>query len=1000
MTLPHIHSFLFILVSLTAAGDVLWGQPSPTFREIQEAAYVSSINHIGKDGKPGVSKQFRRWEWFWETRLTDEGRIPSPMMYRDAREQHLLLLDKAADDVQSKPQWKEVGPVAPTNISSVWNGIGRLNAIAFSSQNSSVVWVGSAAGGLWKSTNGGGKWVYVPITGMPMAGISDIAIDPNNDQVMYVATGDANYVVPGQVTQYPMFSHGVVKTTDGGQTWNQTALSYQLSSNGIVARLWLDPTDNNTVLATSYGAMLKTTDGGATWRSTLSPGYFRDVVGRPSNPNVVYAATHAFTGSAGVFRSTDKGDTWVSVLTLPGISRVRLAVTPANPDLLLVLAVNRNTMGLGGVYRSTDGGSTFGNITPGINLLGWQTGGGDPGGQGDYDLALTISPTNPSLYFVGGVNVWSSSNGGANWKLSAHWTGSQASYVHADHHFLAFQPNTGHLFSVHDGGVARSTNNGSAWADVSEGLKIQQFYSFDVSPTVPTTYLGGSQDNGTTMQTSSWSRHVLDGDGMACLFDPTNANVAYASQPYGTFYRTVNGPQNGGWQVISQRGQHDGISAWVTPIAIDAQNPNTIYIGYGNLYRSTNRGTSWAAISSVQTNSPIRVVAVSPVNSGRIAFAYLNQIYHSTNGGSNWSQITGIPSQPVTDIKFHPTRDNEIYITFGGFSNGSKVFRYSQGQLVNITGSTLPNVPTQCVEIQTGVFDRIFIGTDLGVYYRDEGMQDFLPYGSGGPETPVTRMKYVAADGMLKVSTYGRGVWEVPSLVCTISSVTITAVGSTNVCNGDTVTLTAPAGYSSYLWSSGDTNRTIRLSGVGETGDYSVSVTNANQCRGVSNSLAVVIRRTPSKPRISKVGNDSLRTLSFGVSRYKWYRNDTLIIAADGRQIHATQSGVYKVVVSNDEDCYSESDEFEFTMTNVIGEVWHDGKYIRVFPNPASSDVIIEGANGYSMIVTDIGGQPLHSTEVETDRLVLPIGNLPNGLVVLRFRAAYRSINLPVLINR
>ena len=166
------------------------------------------------------------------------------------------------------------------------------------------------------------------------------------------------------------------------------------------------------------------------------------------------------------FKSTDNGQNWTQItngLPSSGVDRCQIAVTPANPDIVYALFCGSDD-GFYGLYKSMDQGDTWivqSDSTNAPNLLGWSTDGTDSGGQGWYDLSLTVSPTNENLVFVGGVNTWQSNDGGINWNISSHWYGGGGvEYKHADEHYLRYNEDNGILYSANDGGLYYSNNDG------------------------------------------------------------------------------------------------------------------------------------------------------------------------------------------------------------------------------------------------------------------------------------------------------------------------------------------------------------------------------------------------------------------------------------------------------------------------------------------------------------------------------------------------------------
>lgn len=905
-------------------------------------AMQQALEKPNPDGTPRISKQFRRWEWFWQGRLHSDGTFPRPSLYLD--ELRKVHRNKDFNVEQAAKVWKELGPTAPDmpNELSTWNGIGRVNVIEIAPDNPNLLFAGTAAGGIWRSTNNGEAWSPVNIPTIPVIGISDIAISRSKPTVMYAATGDANGARPGDLDGYPAYTYGVVKSTDGGTTWSLTGLAYDVVQNAIISRLWIDPRDENVVIAATYSGMMRTTDGGKSWKQQAS-GIYKDLIANPSVPTILYATTYALNGGAQIHRSTDGGQTWDDVYTIPGANRIRLAVTKANANVIAAVASNYQSQALEGVYKSTDAGTTFAKLTTSINLLGWNADGRDNRGQGFYDLAMEVSPTNANVMFVGGVNIWRTTNNGSSWVLSAHWTGAgSAPWVHADQHYFKFHPSQNRLFAAHDGGIARSTDQGISWRDISNGLKIQQYYGLATSNTNPSLTIAGAQDNGTALTKNNGSTfvHTLDGDGMMAAIDYVDPTIMYGSQYYGAFWRTTN--QGTNWTFSSnQNARGESRAAWVAPIAADPKTQGTVYIGYGNVYKSTNAGSSWSKISSISSSVPTRWIAVSPSDPKHIYVAYDNALWYTTNGGTNWQQQTGL-SGFIMGVEVHPTEPTTFYVALGGFSAGQKIMKVSKGAVSNLTGSGLPNVPCNSVVFQRGGTNRIFVGTDLGVFFSDEGSGFWQPYGTGMPPLMVSAMRLIPTTNILRVATYGRGVWEIDVKQCTAATPVVKELSSTTICSGDSVVLEANTGFATYRWSNGDTNRRIVLKTTSASGSYSVGVEDANGCRAVSTPVAVMINKLPAKPLVSIVGKDSLRSTAFGgVSIFQWYKDGVSVPGATARVYVTNVAGVYSVDVFTAEGCSMRSDPFTYNPNVTSVNELTDVPQITIQPQPAYDAVRI-----------------------------------------------------------
>lgn len=969
---------LVLVALLLAASNGNAQQTFESMRNSLEKVYTRTQS----DGSKKVAKQFRRWEWFWEPRQLPDGTLPTGAMY--VEQLNYKRAAKSDNTTQAIPEWKEIGPFAPDlpGYSNVWNGIGRVNCMAFHPSNSTTFWLGSAQGGLWKTTNGGGLWKEVSFGALPQTGVSDIGISASDPNVLYVATGDVEASLPGELSGFPGFTFGVIKSTDGGATWAQTGLSYQPDQNGIVARLWVDPNTPNIVVAATYDGMKRSTDGGKTWTTTNANAAFRDVVSLANSTTVLIASSFNLSGGAAIYRSDNGGASWSLIMQLPSANRIRLAVSKSAPNVVGAIASDAKSNGLSDVYYSNDGGKTFAARNVNLNLLGWSASGNDwqNGGQGFYDLSIAIDPKNDKAWIVGGVNSWRSTNAGTSWVLSNHWTGNSAPWVHADHHYQVYHPVTNTLYDCHDGGIARSTDKGVTWRDISNGLSIQQYYGLAVTEMDSQITLAGAQDNGTARTLNGTTfLHVLDGDGMATAIDYGNPSLMYASQPYGSFYRSMN--KGSGWQMISTaaaRGESSG--AWVSPIMADPNNPSTVYVGYRNVYKSTDAGTSWARLGSIGVNATLRKLAIAPSDSKYLWAAFTSSLYQSTNGGTTWTAVSGV-SGFIQDIEVDPDNPKHYWVCFGGFSPTAKVYEILDGKVTNITGTGMPNVPVNAIEFQPGKVGRLFVGTDLGVFVKDEGSGTWEQYGTGMPEAVISGMELIQIADKLRVSTYGRGLWEIDVKQCFAKTPTVTASGPTKFCVGDSVVLTASDGYSTYKWSDGTEGRSVTIRAIGQTGTYSVSVTDANGCKGNSASMEVTVVRAPGKPFVSLRGTDTLRATALGgIESYQWFKDGQLINGATERTYVATASGKYTVLVKNADGCSTLSDEFTFEPTSV--DELTERTQLTVWPNPTTGivHVTLPSATAHTIDVLDLTGATVLSTSVAAQETIAELDLDTHGI--------------------
>jgi photosystem II stability/assembly factor-like uncharacterized protein len=716
--------------------------PNISFFEVQRQFNEYFKNKEYEKGKGW--KQFKRWEYFMERRVDSNGFFTHEAdAYAIYNQIQNTYYSTARLGQGTAGRWKALGPNGPAQ--STKGGAGRLNCIAFHPTNSSFILAGAASGGIWVSTNNGSTWkTYTD--DLATLGISHIAFSQSNPSIIYAATGDRD----GSDT----YSVGIIKSTDGGMHWSSTNLNWPINYKRLVNKVLVHPTNPNIVYAsTSYG-LYKTTDGGSSWvRKRI--GLYKDMEFKPGDPNTIYIAT---TGS--IIRTTNAcgSFTTLNINFASNVNRLEMAVTPADPNYLYVIAGKSSDNGFGGLYLSTNGGNTFVTKSTTPNILGWDNYGSDVGGQAWYDLSITVSPTNKNLVFGGGINIWRSTNGGSSWAIKAHWQGKSASYVHADIHSLEYSPhNSNTLWACSDGGASISTANGASWTDKNNGLAIGQMYRMGASKTTANKIMTGWQDNGSSRYTGTWVK-VLGGDGMECIIDYSNNNIMYGSVYYGSILRSADGGAN--WTEITNSINEQG--NWVTPYVIHPTAANILYAGYHNIYKSTNKGNSWTKLTNFSGSAKVEALAISPSNPQIMYMSTYNDVKKSTNGGSTWTSInSGLGGRTVTYFAIHPTNPNKVWVSLSGYSDGYKVMKTINGgqSWQNISG-TLPNLPANCIVYEKNTADGIYVGMDVGVYYHDNNLNKWVPFMKDLPNVIVNELEIFYPGHKIRAATYGRSMWE------------------------------------------------------------------------------------------------------------------------------------------------------------------------------------------------------------------------------------------------
>ncbi|HRP01991.1 MAG TPA: GEVED domain-containing protein, partial [Candidatus Kapabacteria bacterium] len=692
-------------------------------------------------------KQYKRWEWFWEQRVYPSGDFPTSQHNLIELKKWQKKHKKNANKLQAVNSWTNLGP---STSAGGYAGLGRINWIEedpnYNGSTNKTIWIGTPSGGMWKTTDDGATW-QAKFEDHNSIGVSCIVINPSDSDVMWIATGD------GEVGNSK--SIGILKSTNGGDTWNTTDLNWNTSSLVTVRKIILHPTNRNILYVASSIGLYKSTNGGTNW-SKLKDGSYKDIEFRPSTPDTLYAC------GTNIIKSTDAGANWANLsngLPSSGISRIELAVSADNPNYLYALYGQSSDQGFMGLYRSTDGGNNFTARATSPNLLGWESSGSDTGGQAWYDLVLCASQTDADSIWAGGVNLWKSSNGGTDWSCVAHWYGQNGlPAVHADQHFLSFANGSYRLYAGNDGGIYRSTNSGTSWSWLGSGLKITQFYKLGVSKTNPSIVISGAQDNGTKLLKSdaSWV-DVIGGDGMECAIDPTNSNVMYGELYYADMKKSTNGGLN--WSDVPIPTSEGG--AWVSPFVIDQNNNTHIYLGLQNIWKSTDGGANWTQISSF-TSGQLSFIALAPSNSNYIYVTTGANLLRTSDGGTSWSTMTKPGTTSLTSMAINPDDPNILWATVSGYNSGSQVYTSTNGgsSWTNITGSSFPAVPANTIVYQKNKSNRIYVGTDIGVYYIDDKLSTWQDFSSGLPTVQITELELHDSSNQIFASTYGRGVWK------------------------------------------------------------------------------------------------------------------------------------------------------------------------------------------------------------------------------------------------
>lgn len=676
---------------------------------------------------------------------------------------------RAADRGDRNPGWE---PLGPTNIG------GRTLCLAEHPLDSNIIWMGSASGGIWKTTTGGrgaAAWQRVE-TGFPVLGVSSIAINPENPKVIYAGTGEV-YNLENSLpniairTTRGTYGIGILKSADGGQTWNK-CLDWSYGQLRAVQHIKLNPLRPETLYAATTEGLLRSYNAGLSWHVVHPLSMAVDIEINPADTNIIYVTHGSLDDNAvsGIYRSENGGASFVKLAGgLPDSysGRAKLGMSPSQPGV--IYASIGDVLKQVGLYKTTDGGDswTLINNTDVCKHQGW------------YSHDVAVYPTDPNTIFWAGFDSWKSVDGGATVTQKSYWylwtfgyvpaggPEGPSDYIHADIHRVYYSiHHPDRLMAVTDGGLFLSSDGGETFEGRNGGYQTQQFYAnAGNSSGNPDLCIAGMQDNATAIYKGdpAWTR-VLGGDGLCAAIRPGNDNIMYGSYQYLAINRSTDGGAS--WQGIGSQINEE--AAFNGPFELAPSNPDIMYAGAKSLWRSTNAGQNWTKVTQVvDEGNFIITIAVNPVNTNQLYFSTAPNITSQARvfkyvSGSAPQLMTGLPNRYCMDINWHPTNPETAYAVFGGF-NTQHVWRtVNGGQTWEAIDNGLPDVPVNTMAIDPGNPEILYIGNDLGVWISQNGGESWAPYGEGGPQAMlVMHLSVIPQTRKLRVATHGLGMWQI-----------------------------------------------------------------------------------------------------------------------------------------------------------------------------------------------------------------------------------------------
>lgn len=725
--------------------DASFDRNHPNFEMIKQQYETAKEEH---PERLMGAKRFHRWEWLNRGRIQEDGSIRSHNdTYFNMKAYEALHRNNNREEM---PTWWPIGPFdwsTAANSEAYNPGIGRVNAIRVDPTDENIIFIASASGGIWKSIDGGINW-NTTMDALTILGTSDIAIAPNNSNIIYAGTGDRD----GLST----FGIGVMKSIDGGATWSETDLWSQNPANGkIINRLAINPIKSTSLFALTPSGIYYTGSGGDDWDRVYKPSgitqseSYKNIVYHPTDTNTIYAVGTKLN------ISRDGGVTWST--NTNGINnnfgRAEIAVSADQPDLIYLLTTDSD-QNFTGIYKSTDKGLNFTQkINASVNILGYDPEGNDDRSQANYDLAIAANPENANEFYTGGINLWYSRNGGSSIQNYNYWRYNDPNnYTHADIHFLNYQH--GNIYCGSDGGIFISKDNGITWKDYSKNLNITQAYRIGIGQDNQVSY--GSQDNGSGILNNHHFLHIYGGDGMESIIDPNDNDIVYVESQYGNIQKTEDGGET-----LRQKKPKKRSGAWVTPFIMNPGNSLELYVGYQELWKTLDGGNTWDSITTFANGSDIAALEIAWSDPDYIYLAKETDFYYTHDGGANWTIIVQ-PAGYISDIFIDPDDPLKIWLTSTNTTVRQVVYSEDGGVTFEVISDELPNLGAETITMDIeDPLKTLYIGMEVGVYYKTKDMTTWTRYGNVLPNVQVMELEIDYATRRMKAATYGRGIWEI-----------------------------------------------------------------------------------------------------------------------------------------------------------------------------------------------------------------------------------------------
>lgn len=794
---------------------------------------------------------------------------------------------------------KRMGKAAIPNVNWVERGPnncgGRTRSILVDLNDATrkTIWAGSVAGGLWKTTDitaAAPNWTNVNEFFDNMA-ITSITQAPGNPQIMYFGTGEGN----GNIDA--VRGLGVWKSSNGGVNWTQ--LSSTNNSNFYFCQKVFAIGNGDTVFVCAQTGLYRSVNGGTTFTKVLGTGT-AGALGNESEdiermPNgVLYASMSGSGANTGtIHKSTNNGLTWSTPLTINGgINKREIELGVADNDTNVIWGLVETGSRIRAIIRSVNAGASFDTTTAYPN----DADGGIPDtdfsrGQAWYDLSIAVDPNNSSVCFVGGIDLFKTTNGGSSWQQISHWYGGFSfQEVHADQHIALFEPgNSSVIYFGNDGGVYRSTNATATIPTITSkerNYNTTQFYACDIHPTAGNNYfLAGAQDNGSHRFNQigmNSTVEVTGGDGAFCHIDQNEPNFQFTSYTYNTYNRSTNGGgsfSGTGLSFGSQTGR------FINPTDYD-DSLNIFYAPYSNgtflRWDNPQTGNTNTLVSvTAFNNAMVSAVTVSPNVTGRVYFGVGGRLIRVDNAntatgtvaGLHVNNVTGMPTGYLNCIEVERGNENHIVIVYTNYGITNIWETRNGGTTWDRVDGNLPDMPIRWVLLNPNRPFQALIATELGVWSTDSlnGLAtNWQPSNSGLSNTRVDMLKMRRSDNFVVAGTHGRGLYTSDVFAQSNPNIIVSFQANNRVTYpGNTIQfLSSAIGATTYLWDFGDGTTSTSANPVKtylNSGVYNVSLTvNGGTGSKTENNFIRILPYRGVPYTAANGGNFDVNTNDFG----------------------------------------------------------------------------------------------------------------------------------------